>query len=159
MEELNINDVVGSALMLMQHNLNKAGILVGQELAFDLPPVLVDRNKMEEVLINLVMNAINAINAMAGGGQLLIRSSKRRLSGDSEKIVVEIENSGAGIPEEVMAHIFEPFFTTDRAKGGTGLGLAIVKHTLEMHNASIDISNRAEGGVRVTILLDIKRKG
>ena len=67
--------------------------------------------------------------------------------------MVEIEDTGEGIPEGIMDKIFEPFFTTKAGKGGTGLGLAIIKNIIDLHKGEIILENKKEGGVKTTITL------
>ena len=115
---------------------------------------------------------VNAAQAMTQGGTLTVRTSKQRLNqsrhdegsrtsnqlfvGDLA-VVTEIDDTGPGIPEENLAKIFDPFFTTKPTGIGTGLGLPVTKKIIEMHGGAIDISNRPEGGVRVTIMLKAEK--
>lgn len=163
----NLNEVIERPLALLRHDFAKAEVTVVKELAEDLPLVQVDRNKIEQVFLNLFLNAIQA---MPQGGRLTVRTSVRLASAaevasdhgtrgtdrfrmGARQVVVEVEDTGTGIPEEMMAKLFEPFFTTKPTGKGTGLGLAVSKKILEMHGADISIKNRAEGGIRVTITL------
>ena len=87
-------------------------------------------------------------------------AGRRQLERDfkvGEKVVVaEIEDTGVGIPEANMDRIFDPFFTTKPLEQGTGLGLAVTEKIVQMHKASIDIENKPEGGVRVTLMFKVK---
>ena len=114
-----------------------------------LPRVRVDRPRLEQVFINLFMNAAEA---QPGGGRIWVRTYREDAPGrNGVAIITEVENEGKGIPEEHLARVFDPFFTTKRNIGGTGLGLSIVKNILDMHNAKIQIGNRENGGVRVAL--------
>lgn len=164
----NLNTVIEQPLALMRHDFSKAGVQIVKRLASGLPPVLMDRNKIEQVLVNLFMNALQA---MPEGGVLTITTRTRTLSpreGPATSVrggerfhpgnlvvEVEIEDTGIGIPAEMMARLYEPFFTTKPSGKGTGLGLAVSKKILEMHGADIHISNRQEGGVRVMITFKV----
>ncbi|MFA4889310.1 MAG: ATP-binding protein [Candidatus Omnitrophota bacterium] len=144
-EPAGINPVIEKALGLLKMPLEKSRIQVTKELNPSIPEVLIDRNKIEQVLINLIMNAAQAIGE---GGIISIRTYEL-----GNEVVIEISDNGPGIPDEIMAKIFEPFFTTKRNSGGTGLGMPIVKNIIEMHNGRVVLSNRPEGGLRVIIAL------
>lgn len=173
-----LNDVIRQALSLVKHDLAKAHIQDVTVLARAVPPLLLDKNKIEQVFVNLFMNAIHA---MPQGGTLTVRTSQRVLSdllaghpglgsggggraeaprasaverrgGEEAIVVAEVEDTGAGIPEDTLAKIFEPFFTTKPTGKGTGLGLTVTQEIMHLHGGAILIANRAEGGVRVTLV-------
>lgn len=163
-----VNSVLRQALLLVKHELDKGQIQLAKELYPGLPPVLLDKQKMEQVFVNLLMNAIQATPR---GGLLRVRTAARRLTetdGDpvrrradrfrpGERVVaVEIEDTGTGIPEEILPRIFDPFVTLKPSGKGTGLGLTVTKSIVDLHGGSIDIQNRAEGGARVTLLFRVK---
>ncbi len=145
----NINSIIEKSISLVKYQLDKNHIRLVEEFAQGLPEVEMDNNRMEQVFVNLF---INAINAMPDGGELEIKTYARLSRGQEKLITVEIEDTGVGIPEEAMPKIFEPFFTTRRDMGGTGLGLLIVRNIVELHNGKIQVKNRPEGtGVKVTL--------
>ena len=134
-----------------------------RELAADLPPVGLDKAKMEQVFINLFMNAIQA---MPQGGILSVKTSARRLKEtgrpdeslgcfhDGEVVVVvEIQDTGVGIREEKLPRIFEPFFTTKPTGVGTGLGLPVTKQIIDLHGGIIQVGPGSLGGTRATVML------
>jgi two-component system NtrC family sensor kinase len=104
-----------------------------KNLAANLPPVRGVSNQLEMALINLV---VNAIHAMEGGGTLEVTSS---LSGDEVRI--SVSDTGRGIPESIRSTIFEPFFTTKPEGKGTGLGLSTVLMVVERHKGRIDFTS------------------
>ena len=116
----------------------------------DLPPLLLDREQMKRVLLNLMDNALAAI---PGSGQITIS-----LKGDADRDLVQltVADSGAGIPERDKARIFEPYFSTKR--GGTGLGLAIVNSIIADHHGEIRVENNVPQGTRIIIDLPMHRK-
>jgi len=144
MEPANLNFVIERSLGLLKNHFDKYHILLTKDMKQDIPDVKIDKNKIEQVLINLLMNSVQA---MPNGGNILIKTYK-----SGSQVAVEIEDSGAGIPKEAMAKIFDPFFTTKRNQGGTGLGLSVVKSIVEMHNGQIEIKNKTAGGVRVKLV-------
>jgi signal transduction histidine kinase len=111
------------------------------EMASDLPPVAVDAGLVRQAVINVVMNAMQA---MGRGGRLRVRTGA---SGAFAEI--EVIDSGPGIPDAVRARIFEPFFTTKTS--GTGLGLAIVKQVVEVHGGAVEVGPVPEGGTRFVL--------
>jgi signal transduction histidine kinase len=114
---------------------------VSWELERDLPPVAVDAGLVRQALINLVLNASQA---MARGGRLRVRTAAA-----DGWATIEVTDSGHGIPAELRERIFEPFFTTRTS--GTGLGLAIVKHVVEVHGGAIDVQPGPDGGTRFAL--------
>jgi PAS domain S-box-containing protein len=119
------------------------GVVVDREAAADLPRVPMDARLVRQAVLNL---AANAIQAMPRGGWLRVRMRAARGG-----VLLELEDTGPGIPDEIRARIFEPFFTTKAA--GTGLGLAVVKRIVELHGGEITISRAPGGGTLVQVLL------
>jgi PAS domain S-box-containing protein len=160
-----LNRILEQSLVLLRHELNKQQIELITEFEPDLPRVAIEKNQIQQVFVNVFMNAIQA---MSGGGTLRVRTSKRRVAQSRQEegsrtsdqffvgdtaVLAEIEDSGPGISQENLAKIFDPFFTTKPTGVGTGLGLPVSKKIIELHGGTIDITNRPEGGVRVAIML------
>ncbi len=116
------------------------GITPRLELEQSLPPLLIDREQIYRVLLNIILNAIQA---MPDGGILNLRSRQRR-EGVNSSTVVEVVDTGSGIAPENMAKIFTPFYT-DRHRG-TGLGLAIVKNIIDAHQGRIEVESEPDRG-------------
>ncbi|HXH29017.1 MAG TPA: ATP-binding protein, partial [Candidatus Polarisedimenticolia bacterium] len=115
------------------------------------PPVPADPNQMQQVLVNLLLNAADAIGE-AGGA---IRVSTRRGGRERPAVELVVEDDGRGIPPEAMAHLFEPFFTTKGTRG-TGLGLAITWGIVQAHGGTIEVHSEVGRGSRFTVLLPLK---
>jgi signal transduction histidine kinase len=165
----NINSILENSLNLVKTELKN--IEVVREIQEDLPRVLVDKNKLTQVFINLF---INAIHAMPESGKLTIRSfvkqmeetinsigetSDNSFEAGEKVLVVEIEDTGMGISEENLEKIFNPFFTTKGAGKGTGLGLSISQNIIIMHKGLIKITSQVKKGTRVIITLKIPKEG
>ncbi len=148
-----LNQAVEQALLFVKHELNRNGIRVVKELAGDLPQVRLDKPKIEQVFVNIFMNAIQA---MVDHGTLFVRTSLG-VSGNGHFALVEVDDTGPGIPEEILEKIFEPFFTTSPQGKGTGLGLAVTRKIVDMHGGRISIANRPEGGARIRISLSLSK--
>lgn len=163
-----LNPIVEHSVSLIKHQLDKSHIHLITTLSDDLPPLELDANKIEQLFINLLMNAMQA---MPRGGTLAVKTYAKQLTEidcrSSRKIadrfragetvaVAEVEDTGVGIPEKNLSKIFDPFFTTKPPGQGTGLGLTIASKIVEMHGGNIDIQNRQEGGVRVTLMFKTK---
>ena len=144
----NLNSIIEDSLLLVKNHLDRNQIEVVRELKTDIPHTSLDRNRIEQVFINLFMNAVEA---MPDGGQLWVSTTIENHQRDKEMLVAKVENTGAGMRRDVLRHIFEPFVTTKRGMGGTGLGLSVVKNIIDMHHGQIQVSNRERGGVRVTL--------
>jgi signal transduction histidine kinase len=125
-----------------QSDLKGAPVAVRQELV-PVPPVLARGAELREALINLVLNAADA---MPKGGSLILRTAR-----DGAWVVVQVADSGLGIPPDVRRRIFEPFFTTKET--GTGLGLSIVSGIISSYGGTIDVESEAGAGTTFTIRL------
>jgi signal transduction histidine kinase len=145
----NVHVYIKKSLLLVKSLLNERHIHVLEELGMDIPAVSLDGNKIEQVFVNLFMNAIQA---MPSGGELRINTCRDGSDDAPQGVVVQIEDTGVGMPRDVVKDLFVPFVTTKRAVGGTGLGLSIVKNIMQMHGGKITLENKAEGpGVRATL--------
>jgi signal transduction histidine kinase len=148
--EVSLNDLVKDTLILIEHQLKTwSNIEIHSNLAQDLPPFVCDRNKIIQVLINLLTNARDA---MPRGGTITIDTSYLP---QRETIALEIADTGAGMPEEVRTRIFEPFFTTKVVGKGTGLGLSIVQGIIRSHGGVIQVESAKDKGTRFTITLPV----
>ena len=156
--------IVRQALFFVKHLLIEHHIRADLATATELPLCRMDRQKITEVLVNLFENAIQA---MPNGGTLTVRTGAKTLTGFGSNIggsvldqfqigdrvvVAEIEDTGHGIPADKLDRIFDPFFTTKPAGQGTGLGLSVSKSIVDLHRGTIEVRNREEGGVRVTLM-------
>lgn len=144
--EYRVEEVLDKALTLEATKLQKADITLQLELEDDLPLMQGDAEQLEQVFINLITNACQA---MQNGGKLQIRGRRSRLRGESA-VKVEIQDTGGGIPPKQMRNIFNPFFTTKEE--GTGLGLPISHRIIEHHQAEIEAINTATGACFNVIL-------
>jgi PAS domain S-box-containing protein len=163
-KEEDLNGLVERSLWLINAESVAAQINVVRKLGADLPPVMLDRSKMEQVLINLFLNALQA---MSQGGVLTVTTRHRRFGEDLNLtgpaftqfkagdlvVIAELQDTGEGIPEDHLPRIFDPFFTTKPTGVGTGLGLSVVKKIMDLHGGVIDIRNGPLGGVVVTLML------
>lgn len=153
--QLDVSGVVESSLLLVKHILDQKHIRVIKKIE---PKIFIsgDRNRLAQVFINIFTNAVDAMDQ---SGTLTVKAHANSVpvpKGASSLVLVEIEDTGGGIPEDVLPQIFEPFFTTKRGKGGTGLGLPLVRSMLKMHGGTVEIKNRPnQKGVRVLIQLPL----
>jgi len=148
-ESTDINQVVERCLLLLRHNLQIAGIEEHSTLAEGLPHLQCDSSQIEQVLLAVI---VNAVDAMPKGGNLWIES---RLSQDSRLVSLTVRDDGCGIPPEIMPKIFEPFVTTKDHEHGTGLGLAVSRGIIERHSGKISIESEVGRGTTVTITLPV----
>lgn len=146
----NLNSVMESSLFLIKHQIDERGIKITKDFADRLPPVMADKNKIEQVFINVLLNALDQLSA---DDKLIIRThASCAPDKDWRSVIVEVEDTGPGIPANILSKLFDPFVTTRRASGGTGLGLSIVRNIMNMHNGKINIENVKEGhGAKVTL--------
>ncbi len=146
LQPTNLNQVIDRSLRLVQHQFDLVGVQVQQQLDPDLPLVLCDGAQIEQVVLALVMNALDA---MPQGGNLWLTTR----SSDEGCVRIVVRDDGAGIPPEVLPRIFEPFLTTKETGRGVGLGLAISQSILERHNGTIEVQSEVGRGTTFTLTL------
>lgn len=142
-----VSEVASNTLLLLESKLLKSGVKVSATLAEDLPACMGDACEVQEMLINLVDNACNA---MPQGGKLSLATSVTEAG-----IVIRVADTGTGIAPENMASVFNPFFTTRKSSGGVGLGLYVSKHIAEKNGGSIAVDSRVGTGTVFTITLPV----
>ena len=142
---VDLNDEIGAVLSLLAYRLEEKGVDVTEALAPDLPSVRGEASLVQEVLMNLVLNAFDAV---ASGGRITVRTAREGVF-----VRVDVEDDGCGISEDDLPKVFEPFFTTKEPGKGTGLGLSVAQRIVEVHGGSIAVTSRAGGGSRFTVRL------
>jgi signal transduction histidine kinase len=142
-----LNGLIRGTLSVMENEIAKAKVSVKSNLSVGLPEVMMDEDQMREVLLNILRNALHA---MPGGGELKV--STRR---DEALVLIDIADTGVGIPQDNMKRLFEAFFTTK--PDGTGLGLTISSKIIQSHNGSIGVKSLEGTGSVFTISLPIEQ--
>jgi len=151
-EPVNLNDIVRQTLQIRAVHLSNAGVSVHTDLEDPMPPICGDAGQLQQVILNIIVNAETEIRLAGHGGKLKIQS---RILGD--KAVLTFIDDGPGIPEANLARIFEPFFTTRDVGQGTGLGLSICHKLVSEHGGHISACNNDGGGACFTVELPLKR--
>jgi len=146
-QSTDLHEVIDRCLLLVRHQLELVGIELQLKLADDVPRVPCDPAQMEQVLLALIMNAIDA---MPHGGCLWIET---RIGRDETEVEIEMRDDGAGIAPDVLPQIFEPFMTTKESGRGVGLGLAISRGIVERHNGRIEVASELGRGTTFTVTL------
>lgn len=146
---VNLNDVVNDGIYLFEARCKKAGIELIRRLESDLPRITVDPGQINQVIVNLV---VNAIHAMPEGGTLTVET---RATGN--EICLGVEDTGTGMTEEMTNQIFLPFFTTKDINEGTGLGLAVVHGIVTSHGGKITVETKTERGTSFLIHLPLTK--
>ena len=138
-----LDEIVQSSLVVVAETAQKKEVTIESLLSPDLPAVAFDAMRMEQMIVNL---ALNAVQASPKGKKVSIRTSMAE-----KNIVIDVADCGSGISFDHRAKVFDPFFTTK--KEGTGLGLAIVKKIVEAHKGSLEISDNAPKGTIFRVML------
>jgi len=143
MEPLDMNDVVHRTVRLIANQQKFEHIDIEEVLQEDLPAVQGDMNQLQQVLLNL---SLNACAAMPKGGRLTIRTAV-----DDDRVIIKVQDTGCGIKEEHLDQIFEPFFTTQEVGKGTGLGLSVTYGLVEQHGGKLEVESKEGEGSTFTI--------
>lgn len=148
---VDINEIIERTVALRGYELKIENIAVATYLAPDLPPTLADPYQLQQVILNLMVNAEQAILEGRGYGRIEIHT--RRVS--PARLAIEVSDDGPGIPPGIVSRIFDPFFTTKAPGVGTGLGLSIVYGIMEQHGGEVSFENLSGGGAKFTLELPI----
>jgi signal transduction histidine kinase len=145
-----LNNVIEEVLLVYEDELQQHGIRIERDLSPDIPDLELDPQQIKQAVVNLVANAMDA---MEKGGILMVKTSR---SADSPEAVMEIGDTGPGISSDSMHNLFNPYFTTKVR--GTGLGLPITHRIIQAHKGSIVFRNKETGGAVFTIRLPIPQE-
>jgi signal transduction histidine kinase len=147
-----LNSIVQEAVELLGYDLRTSNVEVTFDLADTVPVIWADGHQIHQVVVNLVVNAIQAMRPMDTQRRLAIRTG---MTADPARVLIEVKDSGPGIPAAVQARIFEPFFTTKPQGEGTGLGLSLCRRTLEEHGGTITVESEVGHGAAFRLELPV----
>jgi signal transduction histidine kinase/FixJ family two-component response regulator len=146
-----LNQVVLRSMELQRFSMATEKISLELDLDPGLPVVLGDAAQLQQVLMNLVGNARQAIQQKGAGGRIRVRT----LQAAERRVQLAVEDDGPGVPQSILARIFDPFFTTKAEGVGTGLGLSIVLSIVREHGGAVNVQNAAQGGAVFTVELPV----
>jgi signal transduction histidine kinase len=149
--QVNLNQVVEEGLRFLESQCTKSGIELVRALQPDLPDISADPSQLQQVLVNLV---VNAIQASPSGGKLTIETH-----GGRDFVSLAVTDTGTGMTEEVKSKIFTPFFTTKDIDQGTGLGLAVMHGIVTSHRGVIHVESEVGRGSRFEVQLPLNSSG
>jgi signal transduction histidine kinase len=146
-ELVDLNDVVQEMTLLLDSEATKLEVLVRTELSADLPQVVGDRVQLQQVVMNLIMNSIDAMKEVEGTGELTIQSGR----GEDGQVLISVSDTGVGLPPQGLDKIFNAFFTTKAQ--GTGMGLRISRSIVESHGGRLWAADNSPRGARFCFIL------
>ncbi len=152
LKECHLRDIVNSVITLLEYRLRAYNVELHYDFQPDLPKVIVDADRIKEALVNLV---INACEAMETGGKISVNETRQHHPIMGDVVAVIVSDSGPGIPEAIIDKVATPFFTTK--EDGSGLGLSIVTRIVREHNGKFIVSSNPDQGAQCIILLPTGR--
>jgi len=150
---VDMSELVGQVARLVAGDAVLRGVVIRLELAPDLPPVAADRVQLQQVVMNLILNGLDAMRDSAIGSRILLLRTAREGEGS---VAVTVQDSGAGIESTEVGHVFDAFYTTKA--NGLGMGLAIVKSIVEAHGGRVEARNNPKRGATFSFALPIGQK-
>lgn len=147
MKTLSLNEVVEATYALLEHQIQMKRLYCTVEKQEALPAILGDRNSLQQVFINLIINSMDALEGKKDEKPTITV----RTYSENGKVCVEVKDNGSGIPKEIQEKIFDPFFTTKGPEKGTGLGLAIISSILHQHRASVSLESEVGKGTQFKV--------
>jgi len=141
-----VNKIIEDVLSLVEYTISKKRIILIKDFSDKMPEIMADSNKLEQIFLNLI---INAIQAMSDGGALTIRTWS-----EDNFCNVSVSDTGKGIPTDILNKIFDPFFTTKEIGEGTGLGLTVSKSIVDQHRGEITVGT-SDKGTTFTVKLPV----
>jgi signal transduction histidine kinase len=148
-----LREVALKTLSMMRKTLDKANIRLALDLEENLPSIMGDPLQIQQALLNLILNAKDA---MPAGGTLTIQLKRAALP--AAGVSLAVKDTGRGIPRKDLARVFSPFFSTRFGEGGTGLGLAVTQRIMEQHGGGIDVESRLKKGTAFTLRFPCERE-
>lgn len=152
MDRVEVEPLIDEAVKLVEHQLNMNGVKIEKRVAPGLPAIFANANQLQQVLMNL---SINAQHAMEKGGSLIITAEKGSGGPVADGVEIRVTDTGSGIPKEIQAKIFEPFFTTKPAGKGTGLGLSVTYGIIRDHKGLIAVESQVGVGTTFRMVLPL----
>jgi len=148
-ELVDVNEVIREMIALLRSEATRYSISVGTELSSNLPQILGDRVQLQQVLMNLIMNSIDAMKDVDGARELVVKSQR----GENEQVLVSVSDTGVGLPPQQADQIFNAFFTTK--PDGTGMGLSISRSIVESHGGRLWAAGNSPRGASISLSLPI----
>jgi signal transduction histidine kinase len=153
LEMVNLKGIIDDCRELVAGQANEKGVMVVGDVDPDMPPMALDADGIHQVIVNLLTNALDAVEERKGLVRVLARYEP-----EPRQAVIEVIDNGSGIPPSMMSHMFELFHST-KGNRGTGLGLAVAKKIVEEHEGSISIKSREGEGTTFTVRLASRKAG
>jgi signal transduction histidine kinase len=153
LEMVQVRGIIDDCRELVAAQANEKGVMVVSDVDPDMPPLALDADGIHQVIVNLLSNALDAVEERKGLVRVLARYEP-----EPRQAIVEVIDNGSGIPSTMMAHMFELFHST-KGNRGTGLGLAVAKKIVEEHEGSISVKSKEGEGTTFTVRLPSKGKG
>jgi PAS domain S-box-containing protein len=154
-----VNEIIDVVLDIRNYEMKTRNIKLEKNYQPDLPPVTADPSQLEQVFLNLISNAEYAIHETGKAGTLTVTTFLKQNDTEHKKVIIEISDTGGGIPENIFLKLFNPFFTTKPIGKGTGLGLSVSYGIIKEHGGEIFARNREEGGAVFTVELLAEEEG
>ncbi|MEW5804980.1 MAG: ATP-binding protein [bacterium] len=153
LKRADIHHPIDTTIRLLKRKLRSGNIVVRKRYNLEIPKVLIDPSKMQQVFFNLFLNSITA---MPNGGELIIKTDvlSKEKHVPQKGVQVTIQDNGVGIKSEDLTHIFDPFFS--KSSQGTGLGLSIVSRIMELHNGSVTVQSKEGTGTIVRVYIPLE---
>jgi signal transduction histidine kinase len=151
-----VNALITETLRLVTYNKRFNGVKLEPQLAADLKPAFADDNEIQQVLLNLLFNAADAMHQREGGGTITVITKNKPVTGDADRtqaIMIKVIDNGIGIPRENLERVFDPFFTTKPSGAGVGLGLSLCQRIILNNKGRIRVESEVGKGTAVTIFL------
>src|SRR5438128_12151096 len=152
-ELVDVNEVIREMIALLRSEATRYSISVGTELSANLPQIMGDRVQLQQVLMNLIMNSIDAMKNVDGARELVIKSQRE----ENERILVSVSDTGVGLPPQQADQIFNAFFTTK--PDGTGMVLRISRSIVESHGGRLWAADNSQRGASFYIALPTQSRG